>query len=81
VDNRVFKSINKNYSWDKKHRLALVFFFSSRADNRVTYSGNWQVYGKKIQEENQTNSEVLLYLDSNMPAHLLKLLFLELSLH
>jgi hypothetical protein len=27
VDNRVFKSINKNYSWDKKHRLALVSVF------------------------------------------------------
>jgi hypothetical protein len=36
VDNRVFKSINKNYSWDKKHRLALVsFFFKSRQQGHL----------------------------------------------
>jgi hypothetical protein len=43
VDNRVFKSINKNYSWDKKHRLALVFFFffKSRQQGHL----QWQLAG------------------------------------
>jgi len=40
VDNRVFKSINRNYSWDKKHRLALVSLF---LQEQTTGHLQWQL--------------------------------------